>query len=507
MALLVSWVRPLPRCPSSIEIGCSLIQKLLPTRRLAPFFPIVVVLLGIWSIVGARPLLGYSNNYDFIRQSACMGLWPATVDPVTGGASANPQNNLVATRVLSSDLCFASIDNIFPYFAMLGASKGKHIDFRRVGFVKASFFLVFALITVLAGRSFFERFVVSVIWAFIFLDISVLLYFNTLYNELSVVFGLVMLAVTGMLIGRGHRFSGLLLLGWVVGGVWLGLSKIQYAPLVIPLAAVLVLFAWRFRLGWRAYSSALLVAIMPFCLKLANPSDYGIAHAVAYANITDTSLGAVLPAAKDKVAALKVLGLSPSCEKGIGGTWYTPGFSTNHPCPEVQRVSRLDLVKLFFHDPSTFFVPLIKGAGLSRPAHPVNLGISEVAGGQGATKLSLQRAVSISSLWQNLSGQAFTALCLLSVLAACIGVVSMIRALKENGPVPVSGSIAMYGGCYVAYGLVSSVFGDGYWEIQKHALGISVGLSLFLLSVFLYSLSLIQKRAGRQLGAATDSIR
>jgi hypothetical protein len=41
--------------------------------------------------------------------------------------------------------------------------------------------------------------------------------------------------------------------------------------------------------------------------------------------------------------------------------------------------------------------------------------------------------------------------------------------------------MAGLGGCLTSYALFSSVFGDGYYEMQRHAVGVTIGL-IFQLS-------------------------
>ena len=62
------------------------------SRAVARLATLVVLALGAWRIavvVGASPMLGYANQFDMGRTSACFGLWPDLPEPAR--YEAHPQ--------------------------------------------------------------------------------------------------------------------------------------------------------------------------------------------------------------------------------------------------------------------------------------------------------------------------------------------------------------------------------------------------------------------------------
>lgn len=43
--------------------------------KLIMFGILILALLKLTTVVFLNPLMGYANNWDFIRQSSCVGVW------------------------------------------------------------------------------------------------------------------------------------------------------------------------------------------------------------------------------------------------------------------------------------------------------------------------------------------------------------------------------------------------------------------------------------------------
>jgi hypothetical protein len=430
-------------------------------------------------IVGARPLIAYSNNFDFVRQASCVGVWPVSIGIEKGGAASYPANNLVVDRDVRSELCSASIDNIFPYIAARGVRTGGGLDFRAIGAWKLVFVFTLLLGTVWAFDRRSERSVAVLLWIAVFSDLAVLLYFNTLYNELSVVLGLVVTGVCAAFTFVRRELSMRMALVWGAGLALLGLSKVQYALLAPCIAALAVVACAKATRASKLNAVAvLLVGIcMPIVLKLANPVDYGLASSVAYANATDTVLGAVLPEAESPEKLLELMQLPQHCEAGAGKNWYSPGVAASHPCPELRDFGRSRLLPAFIADPSTFFGPFAKSVSLSRPIVLTHLGSVEPPREKSSWRYQASRWSSLSTIWDGMPKSAYVAMVWLAMLAGLACGMRLLWSVWRSRETKLPLAIVCVGGAYVAYALLSSVFGDGYWELSKHAIGVPVGLA------------------------------
>lgn len=432
-------------------------------------------------VVGARPLIAYSNNFDFLRQASCVGVWPVSSGVEKGSATTYPADNLVLDRDIRSELCSASIDNIFPYLAARGVRTGAALDFRRIGAWKLVFVITLLLAVVGVFDRSCEKLAASLLWVLIFSDLAVLLYFNTLYNEISVVLGLVVVgACAAFTLSRRELSVGMAVV-WGVGLAFLGLSKVQYALLAPCMASLAVVACAKAAPKSKLRAGVVLLAgtCMPFALRLANPLDYGLASAVAYANATNTVLGTVLPEAKDPGKLLELMQLPQHCEAGAGKNWYSPGVAASHPCPELRDFGRSRLLPAFIADPSTFFGPFAKSVSLSRPIVLTHLGAVEPPREKSSWRYQASRWSSLSTIWDGMPKSAYVAMVWLAMLAGLGCGMRLLWSVWRSRETKLPLAMVCVGGAYVAYALLSSVFGDGYWELSKHAIGVPVGLAFF----------------------------
>lgn len=444
-------------------------------------------IIKLLMVAGAGSLIAYANSFDFIRQSSCVGLWQHYGDrDKTSGHPHAPLNALVFDGDKKPEFCMRSIDNAFPYLAALPHSLGVRVDFREVGAWKA--LLVVAIAVLIAFGTFApgERLAMAVAFFLVFGDLANLLYINTLYLEFSVVLGtFVGMLVITYVVCADRRPRGLMLSLGMLAVIWLGCSKQQYMPLACVFSLMMAAtLAWR----WRSLAPALVfvgvAVLVPVVYGMLNSASSGFMQAINMANKTDTYLTAVLPAATDKNAALAQLGLPQSCAKGIGMSWYSPGLQQNHPCPEVGEVSRLRLLKLFVRDPATFFGPLYKGVLEVWPLQSPDLGHLENRRRAGTLKYASLAASSLS-VWIGGRGlYTYIGICCLSMLCGVLWPIAWLRSRRtvEAGAGNARLTLAMIGmgGIVSCYAIASSVFGDGYSEVEKHAVVFVVGIAFQL---------------------------
>lgn len=430
----------------------------------------------------ARPLLAYANSYDFIRQSSCVGIWQWKEGIAkTAGNYQYPIGSLINDGEQLGELCLHSIDNLFPYLAGLLHQPNEVFAFAQVAVWKLIFWVVLSA-AVLLHLPNPLRLGMALVFFLLAGDWVFVAYANTLYLEFSVIAScFICLAAGTQLLAGGQRPSRSLLFLCMAGLVWLGWSKLQYSFLASGLALI---FAGALMGQWRQFKPAgvllALAVLLPLSFWQINAGNTALMRTMSYANKTDTFLGAVLPAASDPAQALQVLGLPPQCEAAIGKSWYTPRVDDVHPCPQVEHVRRAALLRLFVLQPATFFAPLHKAIVETRPLYPPYLGVIEPdAGAAAEDKLSLAKALSASTWISALPLSLYIALTYAGLLGA--GLASLLLGweccrVRMTAEARSVAALFALGGVVSFYALISSVFGDGYIELQKHAVGFGVAL-------------------------------
>ncbi len=461
---------------------------------------VIVTAVRMFVFCLSHPIAGYANDYDFLRQSSCMGVWQVYND--RGKADAHPGSPvdaLVFDGDRRSGLCLHSSDNLFPWLAAHLSGKGAHFALRRVGALKVLTAVALFVGVIAQPMSPALRLALATFAALVYGDFAVMLFFNTLYLEGSfLIFVVAGTSLTILAYSRSrHPRLGFIL--FFLGSIaWLCFARQQYWPFG---AMVGWTGAAGFLLRWRDGRAALLVAGAIVAIQggyaavQMKPSQH--TQQVIKANIADTFLGAVLPAARDKQSALVWLGLPPSCAASIGENWYSPGFQEHNLCPDIFKTRRLDLLGLFVRDPATFFVPMQNVIPASHPIILPAIGHFEQPSDQERKVYRWIRETSASSLLDFLSGTNYRNLviasCFLSIPALGITIWRSIRLRERCGDVITTAMLLCgLGGALTAYAVVSSVFGDGYFDVPRHAIGILVGVDMQASSAMLIVGSVLQ---------------
>jgi hypothetical protein len=434
-------------------------------------------------ILDERYGIGYANNFDFIRLASCIGLWPV----YTNGApkeSAHPDRPVrvyAFTGEAKPDFCIKSADLLFVRVATGLAKSPEHVDVRRIGQSRAAFIGVLTVVIIIFAKAKSSQSAISLAFALIFGDLAYVLYFNTLYAEYGVVAGIFLTGAATLALGHRLASPRGLVFPLVIGAIILATSKQQYAFLASPILAISALLLWRIHRSLQLAIACILLAVAgPFALRAVG-SGSALTSTIAMANNTDTFLGAVLPSASDLPEALSTLGLPPSCAAGVGQSWYSEGLQQKHPCPEVAQASRLSLLKLFMSQPATLIHPLLKAAEGSRPWTLDYLGKIEETEPAANRMYDFGRYTSAATLVSALPQPAYIVVLFASVLAGFASAAFLTPRLLLERPSGQDSSLILplallLGGGIVIYSLGSSVFGDGYFELPKHAVGLGVGL-------------------------------
>ena len=427
----------------------------------------------------SSPIMGYGNNFDFIRQSSCVGLWQAYQEkPKTSPNPEAPVNSLQYDGDINNGGCMRSSDNVFPYLATVFHKVGDAVDFREISVWKIVFLSAGLALLLFNTPNPLIKLAIAAAFFMVFGDVANLFYANTFYLEFSVVGGCFfsLLAIATYMTCKSEPSNWFFVFA-VLSIMWLGLSKHQYMPLASILAfglSVSLFSRWQV---WKKSLVFLAIALMiPLFYNRLNSDDSTMIRSVNFANQVDTFLWAVLPEAADKETALSTLGLPASCLPEIGKNWYSPGVQQSRPCPEVEKLGRVRLLRLFVMDPSTFFTPMQKAMVGVRPFYPVYLGHLESPAERGSTRYRLLKETSFSSLLAGIPGDA---LLVLSFLSMVLGPPFLITLTTRENSEFKRFLLAMIGlgGVTTGYAIASSVFGDGYAELQKHAVVFTTGMA------------------------------
>ncbi len=422
--------------------------------------------------------MGYANNHDFLRQSSCVRIWQSYPDkPNTSANPEMPINSLIYDGHTKRKSCMKSSDNTFPWIAAKFHTVGDKVDFREISLWKVSFTLILFFLLLAKTADPASKLAFCLAFFLIFGDLANLLYANTLYLEFSVILGLFFSVLsTAILLTAKSKNTTLVTLA-IVALAWLGFSKQQYMPLAIVLgiicSAAMFLKYCDKRLG---ITFLLIAAATPLIYGAMNRDSSGHMQGVNFANKTDTFLAAVLPESTNKEAALQKLGLPAECIKGIGKNWYVPGIIENHPCPEVAHVSRAKLIGIFISEPRTFFEPMRKAIIGTLPFYPDFLGHLAEPKDSSSQRYLLLKKSSLSYILAKLPADAMPMLALSSIALGIIAFAATLAALPARAQPLVS--VIMFGGLVSFYSIFSSVFGDGYVDLQKHGVGFLVGVAL-----------------------------
>ena len=305
---------------------------------------LALLLLGAWRIaviVAASPLLGYANQFDMGRTSACLGLWPDLPEPARYQAHPQaPIAHYVRAEPRPAE-CYRSSELAFVAAALAIAPRDGPVDLRIVGAVKGALLILVALgLDAALKRRPAWALANAAVFAFVLADPMVTLWANTLYTEFGALLGAyVSIGLLPALIvddpERSQSRPRWALWGFACGLAVLGLSRQQHLLLPAVLAAPLLISLWR---PARAIALGLALWVLALAIvqaMMARPAT------ITAANNADVVLGAILPASRDQARTAARLGLPQRCLQSSGASWYeTMGESLASTCPEALGMPR-----------------------------------------------------------------------------------------------------------------------------------------------------------------------
>ncbi len=466
-------------------------------------------------VAAPAPMLGYANNYDFIRVAGWFDLWaaPPDGDAAFDPRAQHPRAPLRCYRVdptITTDIRYPTSELGFVWLALRVADAWRaltgpsscEVDLRVLGLLRAAtLWLAGVCVTVAFHRRRPHAGVASAaILAFVLADPAVALLLNTLYSDFSTILFAYVAGAATIYVLAFERFT--LGCGALLAATFLALAatKTQYTGLALVLSVLLAAGALvrgkAAALGGRAGVAALagLGAMAGLVAQQQALRADGYMWAMRMGAATDTFFGAVLPLHEDPARAVALVGLPPQCGVHVGKTWYDAGMQPP-PCPQVADVSRLRILALLADDP-------LLGARLAARSLPLLQPLivryyGQVEGGDRAQADAnwSRGVVSVSSLVEMLPLAAYAALVALTVLATAVAALLLAwpRAVAAGGDALLP-LLVLVAGVVELYAFSSSLFGAGFIDLARHSI---VGQLAFL--VLVPAGAVLLGRTGRRL--------
>jgi hypothetical protein len=421
------------------------------------------------------PMLGYANNFDFIKLSGTTGVWVDVpgVDLYKNHPEAplplykSHGRKMSEVRYLSSEVLIVRLAILLSDVVNLVRGLPRsHFPMRVLGFTKL--LLVFGagawLTWLFFRRSPWQGLASALLFCVFVADPVNSLYFNTLYFETStVLFGYLAVGM-GVLVASGPRAPT-----WQVGVLCAalalaGFGKMQH--IALPLAIGLALCVVLSRGGWgregrarRVVLPVMATALVVVALGLYNnarPSMRGMVNATK----TDRWMLTLLPAADDKPGAIARLGLPPECVAYLGRSSVDPVME-RLPCPGILQLGSLQVVRFLVSEPRALGRILL---GAVEKFRPFIVFYGQVEGEHYGKLQELgSRFAGLNTLFMAMPFGLFAALVALSLLSGGVAIAGFLWGRA----VPGGGLLVLLNAVFTSTFLVC-LFGDGYSDFARH---------------------------------------
>jgi hypothetical protein len=436
-------------------------------------FAIIAAVRGI-ALVTHGPLLAFANNYDQIRELACLDIGPWR--PGVNAGVANPVAPLsrFSFQPLSRDACVWTTDlaltaPVVIAWRVAEAFGGGSIhsvrlvaEFRLLLWFAAAFWATHGFLR--AGRS--DVAVAHLAWlSFIGMDPANTLYLATFYSEPAAVFSLYLAVVAATVAVLRPTTNALLLAA--AGGFVLAGSKLQHLMLPILIGACFLAAGGR---ASRKAALALFVGGALGCaLQIGNQTrDTWMIRDVAMINRMDYVLTVLLEDTSDRARVVRALALDDECLSHHGKNVFEIEMPSEQACRNNAEWRKATMWWLLLSDPAAMFRAAARVPVLLLPWLPEKLGVVE---GKINGRLPSSNPSIASLLGASTSAAAVILLMpWLVLLASCI----------RRG-FPLARTFALV--CAVGSASVCAValLGDGTADFDKHAhLAPSLALSSLL---------------------------
>ncbi len=434
-----------------------------------------LIAAGAWrlaAVVGASPMLGFANQFDMARVSACIGLWPDLPEPARFAAHPQaPLSRYVRFEGASSG-CYLSSELVFVAPVRVFTSPGSAVDLRWIGATKATLLVGLALVFAVSLRHRPAWMLAhAMLFAVVVCDPLNALWLNTLYTEFAAVFFAYAAIVLLVVLGARDRLSTPpstgLVAAFALSLAGLGLSRQQHVLLPAVLALPAMLSLWR-----PAPRAALAIVAIVIAIPLIQVGFVDRNSKIAAANNVDAVLGAILPASLDPTLTAHRLGLPERCLRSSGATWYVQmGESLQETCPEALTIRRSRQALLLITEPTTLLRAALRGMPQLQDWRLGYMGAVEGRNFEGVDAAQGVAGVAASSIAPQVTALPPPVfLLLLTASLALLAVSAMVSlvalTLQRRAPL----SLAIFALTATAwYAIATAIGGDGYVEVSRHA--------------------------------------
>jgi hypothetical protein len=442
-------------------------------------------------VVAHDPVFGYANQYDALRTSSCVGIWPVLPDAKHLEAHATaPIEHYRQGETITRE-CFWSTDVVLAKSAWEIASLFKRfgadtqaISIRLIAALKAIILVSCSFLALRSIAADWLRVAYAASFAFVLADPISTLYLTSLYTEGGALLGFwIMFSGFAVLVSQSvvhatlERPRGLTLIYF--GALCLGCSRVPHA--VFPaLVLAFVQMLGRQCLGSRVREFAVVMCTISAVSVAVAFTNYQHIPIMQKVNRWDALFGTFIPAHPEPIKALAALQLPEACKSLEGTNWYfRRGRDADNQCPEAFALTTPKLVYHWLTTPSTLITTVARAIHFDHWHMPhvgqVEGRIYQTANTVSAIATGLQQLRS-GMTWSQRA--LFWALPVIAFLG--LGVLRLLPAQTSLARTELLKVITLL--CIVStVTFASSLMGDGYIEFGRHAhLGVLASLTAWI---------------------------
>jgi hypothetical protein len=429
-------------------------------RALLAAFAAIAVLRGI-VLVAHDPLLALANNYDQIRELACIDVGPWR--PGVNAGVANPAAPLTrfSFQPLSRDACVWTSDLVFTMpVAMIwrGAEALGASNVHSVRWLSAFRLLLWFVVAIWATRAFLHAgrpdiAIAHLAWlAIVGMDPANTIYLATFYSEPAAIFGLY-LAVVAAFVAL-LRPTALALLLTAVGALVLAGSKLQH--LMLPMLAGACVLAAGDQASKKAALALFVGGVLGCAIQIGNQTrDTWMNRDMAMINRMDYVLTVLLEDTSDRGRVARELALDEECLSHRGKNVFEIQMPSEKACPNNAEWRKATMWWLMISDPAAMVRAAARVPSLLLPWLPESLGVVE---GEDHGRLPIA-SPSIASLL----GKSASAAAILLLTPWLVLITYIRRGFPRARAFALVCAVGSAGVCAVA------LLGDGTVDFGKHA--------------------------------------
>ncbi len=463
-----------------------LMQAAHQLQRAGRFLALTVILLlfGRSGLLLARdPCRGVADNRDYWRVARPAGI--KVERQKRGGAYIVCSYPIGESRLASGFSSSALIARLGSHFDWGLGVPPDQFDLRQLGLLYGLLSAALVAGAVLLGLPVF----LALLFAWVLADPGFLLFFNSLYADPTLIVALVGAAALIPLRSfesgsRRHRALLVLLLLLAAGA---SLSKLQFSPFALALAAAYGVSTWAYRKKPSAQQTVFLVALT--IAGLAAPWHFlrGSGTRFLDANNYNAVYGGIARVASDRERSLERLGIPPEYRSRSTKDYFAAGVRQGDQgvVRSLRHLSRARLARVYLSDPGALLraATAIEGIFQKVRAHPRGTYTQRESPGRRPRADSTPAQY---SFWRagllRLLPSPFMWLILAGTLSALV-----VRGARRSWS-PIC-TLLLFLTLWVASQMAVAVLGEGFVNLHQHLVGARLGFDLMLVTLLFLALA------------------